>query len=358
MQCLTKSAIGRTITDNVSVRLSAAQILGMISLMATMVNDTETLSQAISDELSGMRLDQALARLWPEYSRSRLKQWVDDGLVAVNGKVLRPRDKVQEGDRIVLQPQQIPDETWVAEDIPIDVIYEDEQLIVINKAAGVVVHPAAGNYQGTLVNALLHYSPDLASLPRAGVVHRLDKDTTGLLVIARTLQAHKVLVSQLEARSVKRKYIAIAQGTMVSGATVDAPIARHPVNRQRMAVARAGREAITHYRVRERFRRHTMIDVQLETGRTHQIRVHMAHVKYPLLGDPLYNGRARRMAGASPELTEILQNFSRQALHAFELELIHPASNEIIGWQAPIPDDMLAVADALRVDCRLHPEGT
>ncbi len=326
--------------------------------MTVTTNNTNELRQSISDELAGMRLDQALARLWPEYSRSRLKQWVDEGLVTVNSKVLRPRDKVHEGDEIALKPQQIADDTWLAQDIAIDIVYEDDQLIVINKADGMVVHPAAGNYQGTLVNALLYYAPNLATLPRAGIVHRLDKNTTGLLVIAKTLQAHKVLVAQMEQRSVKRKYVAIAQGAMVAGATIDEPIARHPVNRQRMAVVRAGgrtgREAITHYRVRERFRCHTMIDVQLETGRTHQIRVHMAHIKYPLLGDPVYNGRARRMAGASAELTACLDNFKRQALHAFELELVHPQSKEMIGWQAPIPDDMLAVADALRVDDKLH----
>ena len=326
--------------------------------MTVTTNNTNELRQSISDELAGMRLDQALARLWPEYSRSRLKQWVDEGLVTVNSKVLRPRDKVHEGDEVVLKPQQIADDTWLAQDIAIDIVYEDDQLIVINKADGMVVHPAAGNYQGTLVNALLYYAPNLATLPRAGIVHRLDKNTTGLLVIAKTLQAHKVLVTQMEQRSVKRKYVAIAQGAMVAGATIDEPIARHPVNRQRMAVVRAGgrtgREAITHYRVRERFRCHTMIDVQLETGRTHQIRVHMAHIKYPLLGDPVYSGRARRMAGASAELTACLDNFKRQALHAFELELVHPQSKEMIGWQAPIPDDMLAVADALRVDDKLH----
>ncbi len=326
------------------------------TFMNSSSNDVGMLSTIISDELAGMRLDQALARLWPEYSRSRLKQWVDEGLVSVNSKVMRPKDKVREGDKVLLQPQQIPDQSWLAEDIAIDVVYEDDEIIVVNKAAGIVVHPAAGNYQGTLANALLHHAPDLVSVPRVGIVHRLDKDTTGLLVIARTLRAHKSLIEQLEARRVKRKYVAIAQGVMVSGATIDAPIARHPVNRQRMAVVRTGREAITHYRVRERFRRHTMVDVQLETGRTHQIRVHMAHIKCPLLGDPVYNGRARRMAGASPELTACLDSFRRQALHAFELELVHPASKETVGWQAPIPDDLLTVAEALRRDCQLHLE--
>lgn len=322
--------------------------------MTKPTTNADQLFETVSVEHSGLRLDQALARIWPEFSRSRLKLWVDTGLVSVNSNILRPRDKVKQGDVIALLPQQIPDETWVAEDIPIKVVYEDDQLMVINKAAGMVVHPAAGNYSGTLVNALLHYAPDLAGLPRAGIVHRLDKETTGLLVIAKTLQAHKTLVKQLEARSVKRQYVAIVQGTMVAGATVNEPIARHPVNRQRMAVIKTGREAITHYRVRERFRRHTMIDVQLETGRTHQIRVHMAHIKCPLLGDPVYNGRARRMAGASEALTECLNQFNRQALHAFELELVHPQTNELIGWQAPIPDDMLAVADALRIDHTLH----
>lgn len=322
--------------------------------MTKISTNSDRLVEIVAAQCSGLRLDQALARIWPEYSRSRLKQWVDEGLVTVNDDSLRPRDKVYEGDEVSLLPQQIPDETWQAQDLPISIVYEDDELIVVNKAAGMVVHPAAGNYSGTLVNALLHYAPDLAALPRAGIVHRLDKDTTGLLVIARTLQAHKILVEQLEQRSVKRNYIAIAQGTMVAGATINEPIARHPVNRQRMAVVRTGRQAITHYRVRERFRCHTMINVQLETGRTHQIRVHMAHIKCPLLGDPVYNGRARRIAGASDELTECLDKFKRQALHAFELELMHPKTNEPIAWQAPIPDDMAAVVDALRVDCQFH----
>lgn len=316
--------------------------------------DNHYLSETVSAECNGMRLDRALALIWSEYSRSRLKQWVDQGLVKVNDEGLRPRDKVFEGDVISLIPQQVPDETWSAEAIPINVVYDDDALIVVNKAAGMVVHPAAGNYSGTLVNALLHYAPDLAALPRAGIVHRLDKDTTGLLVIAKTLQAHKILVEQLQQRSVKRKYVAIVQGTMVAGSTIDEPIARHPVNRQRMAVVATGREAITHYRVRERFRRHTMIDVQLETGRTHQIRVHMAHIKCPLLGDPVYNGRARRIAGASAELTACLDAFKRQALHAAELELVHPSTGDNIAWQAPMPDDMVAVADALRLDNSLH----
>lgn len=322
--------------------------------MTKTATDNHYLSETVSAECNGMRLDRALALIWSEYSRSRLKQWVDQGLVKVNDEGLRPRDKVFEGDVISLLPQQVPDETWSAEAIPINVVYDDDALIVVNKAAGMVVHPAAGNYSGTLVNALLHYSPDLAALPRAGIVHRLDKDTTGLLVIAKTLQAHKILVEQLQQRSVKRKYVAIVQGTMVAGSTIDEPIARHPVNRQRMAVVATGREAITHYRVRERFRRHTMVDVQLETGRTHQIRVHMAHIKCPLLGDPVYNGRARRIAGASVELTACLDAFKRQALHAAELELVHPTTGDNIAWQAPIPDDMVAVADALRLDHSLH----
>ena len=322
-------------------------------MIKTAKNDEQRV-QAVGADCSGLRLDQALARMWPEYSRSRLKQWVDEGLVSVNDDILRPKDRVQEGDEILLQPQQLPDPSWAAEAIDIDIIFEDDQLIVVNKAAGMVVHPAAGNYQGTLVNALLYHRPDLAGLPRAGIVHRLDKETTGLMVVAKTPAAHKSLVTQLEARSVKRKYMAIVHGVLVAGGTIDAPIARHPVNRQRMAVVRNGREAITHYRVRERFRRHTLLDVQLETGRTHQIRVHMAHSKYPLLGDPVYGGRARIPAQASIELIERLQGFRRQALHAFELALLHPERNELMAWQAPVPDDMTAVIETLRADCQSH----
>ncbi len=306
--------------------------------------------QTVTSEYDGMRLDQALARMWSEYSRSRLKQWVMEGLVSVNEDILRPKDKVHIGDEIVLQPQMMPNEDWLPEDIPLDIVYEDNEIIVVNKPQGLVVHPAAGNYSGTLVNALLHHCQSLAGLPRAGIVHRLDKDTTGLLVVAKTLQAHKSLVSQLQDRSVKRKYLAIVHGNLVAGATIDQPIARHPVNRQRMAVVANGREAITHYRVRERFRRHTLIDVQLETGRTHQIRVHMAFTKHPLIGDSVYGGRARRLAGASDELIELLDQFKRQALHAFELGLQHPASGQEMVWQAPIPSDMDIIIDALRQD--------
>lgn len=304
----------------------------------------------VSGAYAGMRLDQALAGLCPHYSRSRLKQWIDQGLVTVNGDILRPRDKVQEGDEITLQPVAAADTRWTGEAIDIEVVYEDAHLIVVNKAAGVVVHPAAGNRSGTLVNALLHYAPELATLPRAGIVHRLDKDTSGLLVVARSALAHKHLVEQLQARTVSRLYLAVVEGVMVAGGTVDAPIARHPLHRQRMAVVRGGREAITHYRVRERFRCHTLIEVRLETGRTHQIRVHMAHIHYPLLGDPVYGKRVRLPAAATAPVLAALGGFRRQALHAAELGLIHPASGETMHWQAELPADMQALIAVLRED--------
>lgn len=229
-------------------------------------------------------------------------------------------------------------------------IYEDDALLVIDKPAGLVVHPAAGNWEGTLVNALLHYASELANLPRAGVVHRLDKDTSGLLVVARTLAAHKSLVTQLQARTVKREYDAVAAGVMTAGGTVEAPIARHPVDRKRMAVVGGGREAVSHYRVARRFRAHTHVKVQLETGRTHQIRVHMAHIHYPLVGDPVYGGRLRVPAGCSEILRETLQHFKRQALHAGALGLLHPASGEAMNWQVPLPTDMKNLLEVLGDD--------
>jgi 23S rRNA pseudouridine1911/1915/1917 synthase len=243
---------------------------------------------------------------------------------------------------------------WQAQDLPLDVVYADASILVINKPAGIVVHPAAGNQDGTLVNALLHYDPSLAEVPRAGIVHRLDKDTSGLLVVARTLQAQASLVRQLQARTVFREYVALVQGVLVAGGSVDAPLGRHPVDRKRMAVVGNGREAITHYRVNTRYRAHTLIDVKLETGRTHQIRVHMAHVGNPLVGDPVYGGRARLPKQATPELVAALQGFRRQALHARRLELEHPESGEWLGWEVPIPADFLDLLTLLEADIEAH----
>ncbi len=299
---------------------------------------------------AGRRLDQVLAELFPDYSRSRLQAWIKAGQVTVNGQAPRPRDKVWEGDELALQAVETVETRWEAEAIPLELLYEDADILVINKPAGLVVHPAAGNWAGTLVNALLHYAPELAHLPRAGVVHRLDKDTSGLLVVARTLAAHKSLVAQLQARTVKREYHAIVNGVMTAGGTVEAPIGRHPVDRKRMAVVGGGREAVSHYRVAERFRAHTHITVQLETGRTHQIRVHMAHIHYPLVGDAVYGGRLRLPPKCGEALREGLRGFKRQALHAAALGLLHPARGEEMHWAVPLPADMQQLLALLHDD--------
>ena len=306
----------------------------------------------VPEEAAGRRLDQVLVELFPDYSRSRLQDWIKLGQVTVNGQTPRARDKVWGGEQVALVAVHTTELPWAGEDIALDVVYEDESILVINKPAGLVVHPAAGNWAGTLVNALLHHAPSLATLPRAGVVHRLDKDTSGLLVVARTPAAHKSLVAQLQARTVQREYDAIAIGVMTAGRVVEAPIGRHSVDRKRMAVIEGGREAVTHYRVIERFRAHSYIKARLETGRTHQIRVHMAHIHHPLLGDPTYGGRLRLPAGCDERLRVALRAFHRQALHAGVLGVIHPESGEHMQWQAPLPPDMQALLEVLRDDAR------
>ena len=304
----------------------------------------------VEPEQAGQRLDQALAKLFPDYSRSRLQQWVKEGLVTVDGQTCRPRDKVRGGEQIKLEARLEEQVECNPQSIPLDLIYEDEQLLVINKPAGLVVHPAVGNRDGTLQNALLNYDGSLIQLPRAGIVHRLDKETSGLLVIARTQMAHKNLVEQLQAREVKREYRAVVRGVLVAGGTVDAPVGRHPVNRVKQAVVPDGKMAITHYRVLERFAHHSYLRVNLETGRTHQIRVHMAHVRHALVGDPVYGGRLQIPAGASYEMEHALRRFKRQALHARRLGLHHPASGEWVEWEVPVPQDMADLLEVLRVD--------
>ncbi len=316
------------------------------------MRESQRLTKIVSESLAGLRLDQALAALFPDYSRARLTRWIKEGHVQVDGKCLRPRDAVHGGEEVVLEAEQEIETTWRAQDIPLDIVFEDEAVLIINKPAGLVVHPGAGNMDGTLSNGLLHYDPALEQVPRAGVVHRLDKDTSGLLVVARTLMARKSLVEQLQARDFEREYLALAIGLMTAGGTVEAPIGRHPSHRLRQAVVPGGREAITHYRVEERFRAHTLLRVKLETGRTHQIRVHMAYLKYPLVGDPVYGGRLRIPAGATPELIEALRGFKRQALHAERLGFEHPLSGEPVSWQAPLPDDMAVLLDACREDSK------
>lgn len=311
-----------------------------------------SLSAAIPEEMAGSRLDQALAGLFPDYSRSRLQAWIRAGCVEVDGRRLRPRDRVEGGEQVRLRAELEANDNWEGQPIHLDIVHEDDALLVINKPAGLVVHPAAGNPDSTLVNALLHHAPELARVPRAGLVHRLDKDTSGLLVVARTLGAHTRLVEQLQARTMGREYEAVCVGVLTGGGKVDAPIGRHPVQRKRMAVVLNGKPAVTHYRVAERFRGHTRIRVRLETGRTHQVRVHMAHIRHPLLGDPVYGGRLQLPPGATEPLVEALRAFRRQALHAWRLSLIHPATGEAVSWEAPLPDDMVRLIEVLREDAR------
>ncbi len=306
----------------------------------------------VSPELSGKRLDQVLARLFSDYSRSRLQGWIREGRVQVDGRLRKAKEKVWAGEQITLRALLEDRDGCEAEDIPLDLLYEDEHLLVVNKPAGLVVHPAAGNWSGTLQNALLHHDPELVKLPRAGIVHRLDKDTTGLMVVARSLPAHKRLVEALQAREIKREYMAVVNGLPTAGGTVDAPIGRHPVNRVRMAVVAGGKPARTHFRISERFRAHTLLDVRLESGRTHQIRVHMAYVRHPLVGDPVYGGRLKLPPAASEELRSLLRGFGRQALHARRLSLVHPLSGEGMSWVSPVPEDLAALLEGLRRDVR------
>lgn len=314
------------------------------------MDEINIFEETVPDEWAGERVDQALAKLFPDYSRSRLQTWLKDGQILVDGQVKRAKDKILGGEKVELKVVLGSEVVWEAENIPLNIIYEDEQLLVINKPANMVVHPAAGNYSGTMLNALLHYAPELEAIPRAGIVHRLDKETSGLLVVARTLTAQKLLVEQLQARTFLREYDAIIRGSVTAGSTINQPIGRHPVDRKRMAVNPRGKPAITHYRVNERFRLHTKLTVKLETGRTHQIRVHMAYIKHPLLGDPVYGGRFKIPAASDDAFVEALKSFKRQALHARHLGLIHPASNEFIEWDVEVPQDMIDLENTLRLD--------
>lgn len=318
------------------------------------MTELEVFEEIIPDEWAGERVDQALVKLFPDYSRARLQTWLKESQITLNEQPKRAKDKVTGGERVRLQIALLSENDWEAEDIPLNIVYEDEQLIVINKAAGMVVHPAAGNYSGTMLNALLHYAPELEAIPRAGIIHRLDKETSGLLVVARTLSAQKSLVDQLQERLFLREYEAIAHGLITAGGTIDQPIGRHPVNRKRMAVVHNGKPAITHYRVKERFRLHTKLTVKLETGRTHQIRVHMAHIHHALLGDPVYSGRFKLPAGSNEAFQAVLRNFKRQALHARHLGLSHPVTGEFIEWDVTMPEDMLELENALRLDSLSH----
>jgi 23S rRNA pseudouridine1911/1915/1917 synthase len=305
---------------------------------------------------AGRRFDQALAEMFPDYSRSRLSGWIKSGAVTLDGAQAPPRQLLRGGEQVLLQVQLENEVSSTPEAIALDIVHEDEHLLVLNKPAGLVVHPGAGNPAGTLLNALLHHDPKLAELPRAGIVHRLDKETSGLMVVARTLPAYTALVDLLSRHEVERQYEAVVLGTMVAGGTVDAPIGRSMGDRLRQAVRdeEDGKRAVTHYRLRERFRAHSLLQCQLETGRTHQIRVHMAHINHPLLGDPLYGGGLKLPKGASPELIAELRGFRRQALHAERLSFVHPISGETLLFNAERPADQEQLIVALRTDLAAH----
>lgn len=304
----------------------------------------------IPDEMGGGRLDQVLAKLLPDYSRTQIQEWIKAAKMTVNNKPCKARDILIGGENITIDAERKIQPAFQAQPIDLNIVYEDDALLVINKPVGMVVHPAAGNQNNTLLNALLHHVPALKELPRAGIIHRLDKDTSGLLVIAKTWASLTDLTAQMKARTIHRVYQAIVFGLLTSGGKVDEPIGRHPIQRKRMTVIETGKPSVTHFRVIERYRNHTRIRVQLETGRTHQIRVHMAHIRYPLLGDPVYGGRLQLPRGASPALVEILRRFKRQALHASELGLIHPVTQQEMRWQAPLPDDLQELIRILKED--------
>ncbi len=315
---------------------------------------TKYFNTIIPPEMAGYRLDKALAALFPSYSRARLQQWIRDGHVLINRVSLPNKNKVKGGEEVQLTAQLEEKVPWQPQVLPLTLLYEDKEILVINKPAGLVVHPGAGNQDNTLVNALLHHASELAQLPRAGIIHRLDKETSGVLVIARTLSAHTHLVAQLQDRQFMREYQAIVIGVLVAGGTIDAPIGRHPLHRTRMAVVERGKAAVTHYRIIQRYRLHTLLRVKLDTGRTHQIRVHLAHKRYPIIGDSVYGGRKRIPPESSDTFKETLRTFPRQALHAERLGLVHPSSGEWMQWVAPLPDDMQQLLAALERDKQEH----
>ncbi|MGO2010687.1 MAG: 23S rRNA pseudouridine(1911/1915/1917) synthase RluD [Pseudoalteromonas sp.] len=317
-----------------------------------------SLQAEVPTELGGKRLDQVLAQLFPDYSRSRIKTWILDDKITVNGEIFNtPRGKLFGGEQVNVETTIEAPREYEAQDIKLNIVYEDDDILVINKPMGLVVHPGAGNPDGTVLNALLHHFPEIINVPRAGIVHRLDKDTTGLMVVAKTIPAQTHLVNALQKReNFTREYEAICNGTMTAGGMVEKPIGRHPTQRTHMAVHEQGKPAITHYRVAEKFRAHTRLRLRLETGRTHQIRVHMAFVNHPLIGDRSYGGRPRPPKGATPELFQMLRDFTRQALHAVKLSIAHPITGEMMTWQAPIPDDMVAMTQALREDTKANPD--
>ncbi|MDG1033285.1 MAG: 23S rRNA pseudouridine(1911/1915/1917) synthase RluD [Luminiphilus sp.] len=315
--------------------------------MSVNSKNVDLLEARIPIQSHGLRLDQVVAELFPDYSRNRLAMWIKQGRLTVDGKTMKPRDKALASAHVVLEVVDEPVIDWQPQTIPLDVIFEDEHILVVNKPAGMVVHPAAGHADGTLVNALLGYAPELETLPRGGIVHRLDKETSGIMFVARSALAHKSLVAQLSERTVSRTYCAVCTGALTGGGKIDAPIDRHPTARTKMAVVADGKPAVTHYRIAHRFKHYTQLQVNLETGRTHQIRVHMAHRKWPLIGDPVYAGRQRIPAGASEALITALRNFPRQALHAQALEFEHPATGDWMEFETELPDDLVELLEVL-----------
>lgn len=317
---------------------------------------TKIETATIPDDAIGERLDVAVVALFPDYSRSRIQQWIKDGHLQVDGEVwTKPKQTVLGGEQIALEADVVTDLTAEPEDIPLDIVYEDDSVMVINKPVGLVVHPGAGNPTGTLLNALLHYSPALRDIPRAGIVHRLDKDTSGLMVVAKTIQAQTFLVDQLQRHDVERIYDAVVVGNMRAGGTVDKPIGRSTKDRTKMAIREfGGKEAVSHYRVLEHFRGYTRIRVKLETGRTHQIRVHMASLGFSLVGDQTYGKRFKITKGMMEEFVDFLRQFPRQALHAGALSFMHPVTGKKMKWKAEIPDDMFELIDVLREDLELY----
>ncbi|MET1254276.1 23S rRNA pseudouridine(1911/1915/1917) synthase RluD [Aliikangiella maris] len=303
----------------------------------------------VDSQYAGQRLDLVLADFFPELSRSRIQAWIKNEQVCIDEKVvIKPKHKLLGGETLEVITTLADQGEWVATQIPLNIHYQDDSLIIINKPAGLVVHPAPGHYTDTLVNGLLFEFPELRKLPRAGIVHRLDRDTTGLLVVAKTAQAHNHLVEELQNRAFEREYMALVHGEIVAGDTIDLPIGRHPVSRKKMAVNAHGKEAITHFRIAEKFKAFTLLNVKLETGRTHQIRVHLSHLKHPLVGDPVYCIRNLRPKGMDDSFTELFDNFNRQALHAKQLALTHPESKEWMNWSSSLPDDMQQLIEAVR----------
>lgn len=314
-----------------------------------------TLTNTIPEALANQRLDVALSQLFPDYSRNQIQHWIREGYVQIDHKIIqKPRFEITANQTVIITAEIEENTEWIAQAIPLNIVYEDDTIIIINKPVGLIVHPGAGNPDNTLVNALLHHLAELALIPRAGIVHRLDKETSGLLVIAKTLPAHHALIKQMQAREIEREYRAIVHGYMISGGTIDLAMGRHALLRTKMAVKENGKPAVTHYRVLEHFREHTLLSVKLETGRTHQIRVHFSHYNYPLVGDPVYGKRGQYQY---PELTPAAQNalnsFKHQALHAYKLSLVHPVTKKSLSFKAPIPDDMNQLIEVLREDAKI-----